>query len=498
MVYIPREKYSTAIRHRVEKILMEAFGGISVDSSVQITDSPLARVHLIVRTAPGDRPRISIRDIEQEIADAVSHLGVDLFGDGRAQAQQELVHVLRVSDSVASQEAGVEECILQREGVGLGPGQPRQLQLFRQHAVAEAIDGGRKFVGDAGVDRVVVIVSVRGERTCVASAQQRGQELTVGNRLHFRADNFSRGLKQFFITPRRIVIRQETCQTIVFTNEQRVHRGESRLFVGPHVARHKERGGRSARVGQACRVEGQHLPGASFHPAAVAQVSQGRLPQRVGTVHVRGVDVAGDGVLLLARIGTARACPGGECRSLERNQRGHGIAGRDGDRREFGERRTRVHQRNVMVQELPPLPQHVAEPTTAGIELVVRIKKCVADLTWIGRERVAAGPTVEGLARAIARIVGATVELSFRHAEQRRIDCPPLVVRQVVSRAVDRAYVDHGLSDRQLPPCQEGTERQQSAEVFKMCHDGCPPILCPEGRTKAATNCRRPQDPSSG
>lgn len=71
IVYIPREKYSTAIRHRVENILMDAFSGISVDSSVQMTDSPLARVHLIVRVSPGDRPRISIRDIEQEIADAV-------------------------------------------------------------------------------------------------------------------------------------------------------------------------------------------------------------------------------------------------------------------------------------------------------------------------------------------------------------------------------------------------------------------------------------------
>lgn len=71
IVYIPREKYTTAIRRRVEAILMEAFGGTSVDSSVQITDSPLARVHLIVRTAPRERPRISIRDIERDIADAV-------------------------------------------------------------------------------------------------------------------------------------------------------------------------------------------------------------------------------------------------------------------------------------------------------------------------------------------------------------------------------------------------------------------------------------------
>ncbi|MFQ5982140.1 MAG: NAD-glutamate dehydrogenase, partial [Woeseiaceae bacterium] len=71
IVYVPREKYSTVIRRRVEMILMQAFGGISVDSSVQLTDAPLARVHLIVRTTPGDRPRISIREIEHQISDAV-------------------------------------------------------------------------------------------------------------------------------------------------------------------------------------------------------------------------------------------------------------------------------------------------------------------------------------------------------------------------------------------------------------------------------------------
>jgi glutamate dehydrogenase len=71
IVFIPREKYTTAIRRRVESILVEAFNGTSVDSSVQISDAPLARVHLIVRTAPGDRPRISIREIEKFIADAV-------------------------------------------------------------------------------------------------------------------------------------------------------------------------------------------------------------------------------------------------------------------------------------------------------------------------------------------------------------------------------------------------------------------------------------------
>ncbi|MBT8103069.1 MAG: NAD-glutamate dehydrogenase [Gammaproteobacteria bacterium] len=71
LVYIPREKYTTAIRRKVEALLTEAFDGTSVDSSVQISDSALARVHIIVRTSEGERPRISIHHIEEQIADLV-------------------------------------------------------------------------------------------------------------------------------------------------------------------------------------------------------------------------------------------------------------------------------------------------------------------------------------------------------------------------------------------------------------------------------------------
>ena len=68
LVYIPREKYTTAIRRRVEGLLREAFDGVAVDSAVQISESALARVHIIVRTAEGVRPRISIHKIEAQIA----------------------------------------------------------------------------------------------------------------------------------------------------------------------------------------------------------------------------------------------------------------------------------------------------------------------------------------------------------------------------------------------------------------------------------------------
>ena len=71
LVYVPREKYTTAIRRQVEELLTEEFGGISVDSTVQISDSALARVHIIVRTSSSERPRISIQAIEIQIAELV-------------------------------------------------------------------------------------------------------------------------------------------------------------------------------------------------------------------------------------------------------------------------------------------------------------------------------------------------------------------------------------------------------------------------------------------
>ena len=71
LVFVPREKYMTAIRRKIETLLMDAFGGSSVDSAVQISESALARVHLIVRTPEGERPRISIRKIEEQLAELV-------------------------------------------------------------------------------------------------------------------------------------------------------------------------------------------------------------------------------------------------------------------------------------------------------------------------------------------------------------------------------------------------------------------------------------------
>ena len=71
LVFVPREKYTTAIRKKIEVLLKESFNGTSVDSAVQISGSALARLHIIVRTGQGARPPISINKIEERIADLV-------------------------------------------------------------------------------------------------------------------------------------------------------------------------------------------------------------------------------------------------------------------------------------------------------------------------------------------------------------------------------------------------------------------------------------------
>ena len=71
IVYVPREKYTTAVRRSIEEILLKRFGGTGLDTSVQISDSPLARAHIIVRIPPGERRSISVEAVEDEIAEAV-------------------------------------------------------------------------------------------------------------------------------------------------------------------------------------------------------------------------------------------------------------------------------------------------------------------------------------------------------------------------------------------------------------------------------------------
>ena len=67
LLYVPRENYNTDLRARIQKLLTDALDGVSSDFSVQFSDSPLARVLIVVRTRSGATPQVDVRELEQRL-----------------------------------------------------------------------------------------------------------------------------------------------------------------------------------------------------------------------------------------------------------------------------------------------------------------------------------------------------------------------------------------------------------------------------------------------
>ncbi|HET7395282.1 MAG TPA: NAD-glutamate dehydrogenase [Gammaproteobacteria bacterium] len=71
LVYLPRDRYNSQVRSRIENLLYRALNGKSVEHNVTLSESALARLHIIVRTAPWKLPKYDRAALEQEIALAV-------------------------------------------------------------------------------------------------------------------------------------------------------------------------------------------------------------------------------------------------------------------------------------------------------------------------------------------------------------------------------------------------------------------------------------------
>ncbi|MBM3518296.1 MAG: NAD-glutamate dehydrogenase, partial [Alphaproteobacteria bacterium] len=78
LVFIPREQYTGALRHRVEGLLATAFCGRVAAFYTQLGDSSLARLHLIIATTPGAVPRPDLARLEQQIVAAARSWDEDL------------------------------------------------------------------------------------------------------------------------------------------------------------------------------------------------------------------------------------------------------------------------------------------------------------------------------------------------------------------------------------------------------------------------------------
>ncbi|HEX9490658.1 MAG TPA: NAD-glutamate dehydrogenase domain-containing protein, partial [Stellaceae bacterium] len=70
LVYVPRERYDTALRQRFATILKHVFSGTVDTFNTQLDDSVLGRVHFIIRTTPGRLGAIDVAAIERDLAEA--------------------------------------------------------------------------------------------------------------------------------------------------------------------------------------------------------------------------------------------------------------------------------------------------------------------------------------------------------------------------------------------------------------------------------------------
>jgi glutamate dehydrogenase len=82
VVYLPRDRYTTAVRLRTQEILREALGGETVEYSATVGESPLARLLVVVRAKPDTSlPDVDTADLEAKIVAAARSWEEDLAAE---------------------------------------------------------------------------------------------------------------------------------------------------------------------------------------------------------------------------------------------------------------------------------------------------------------------------------------------------------------------------------------------------------------------------------
>jgi len=72
LVYLPRDRYNTVVRLRIEEVLRQVFDAEQVDHATRVTDAPLAQLHFVVRVPRGaSLPDVDEDDLQRRLEDAV-------------------------------------------------------------------------------------------------------------------------------------------------------------------------------------------------------------------------------------------------------------------------------------------------------------------------------------------------------------------------------------------------------------------------------------------
>ena len=78
IVFVPRERFNTAIRLQIQGILEESFNGEGTDFTVQLSESVLARLYFVIRVPSGTVPEHDVSAIERRLRDVTRTWSDDL------------------------------------------------------------------------------------------------------------------------------------------------------------------------------------------------------------------------------------------------------------------------------------------------------------------------------------------------------------------------------------------------------------------------------------
>ncbi len=78
LVYVPRDRFNTQVREAIQEILQESFNGVSVDYTVRLSESVLARLHYVIYTRPGTMPDYDVGEVEARLVEATRSWADDL------------------------------------------------------------------------------------------------------------------------------------------------------------------------------------------------------------------------------------------------------------------------------------------------------------------------------------------------------------------------------------------------------------------------------------
>jgi glutamate dehydrogenase len=90
LVYLSRDRYNTKSRLAVQDILRTEFGGSQLDYSAIVDETPIARLHIVVRAEPGQKlADPDLAKLEQKVAAAVRSWDDDLVAEAVSQLGEE-------------------------------------------------------------------------------------------------------------------------------------------------------------------------------------------------------------------------------------------------------------------------------------------------------------------------------------------------------------------------------------------------------------------------